>query len=145
MAPIALAVHPDDPDVVWVGTVAGAYRTVDGGDSWHLMADLPSMPIYALAVSPDGSTQYAGGEAASVWRSRDGGQTWSSVELADLVGGVLSLAVGYDGTIYAGTAGSGTWVSRDRASTVGRSAATGRSREPPSQVIRGGTPKRGAA
>lgn len=76
LTPLALAVHPTNPDVAWVGTALGGYRTSDGGRTWHRIAGLPETYVYALAVTPDGRTLYAGGEASGVWRSDDGGGTW---------------------------------------------------------------------
>jgi len=109
LAPLTVAVHPNNPDVAWVGTMAGGYHTADGGHSWQPMAGLPSVPIYALAVMPDGRTLYAGGEATGIWRSDDGGQTWRASQAAGGAGTVLSLAVMPDGKVLAGTAGQGVW------------------------------------
>ena len=50
LTPLALALHPRDAAIAWVGTAAGSYRTVDAGQSWQSMAELPREPVYALAV-----------------------------------------------------------------------------------------------
>jgi 7,8-dihydropterin-6-yl-methyl-4-(beta-D-ribofuranosyl)aminobenzene 5'-phosphate synthase len=113
LAPLAIAVHPVNPDLAWVGTMVGGYRTSDGGLNWQQMADLPPVPLYTLAVTPDGRTLYAGGEATGIWRSDDGGQTWRMSQVADGPDTVLSLAVTPDGRVLAGTAGQGVWYSRD--------------------------------
>jgi photosystem II stability/assembly factor-like uncharacterized protein len=40
----ALAIHPDDANMVLVGTNLGeVYQTVDGGESWELQAELPDL------------------------------------------------------------------------------------------------------
>jgi len=111
LAPLAIAVHPNNPDAAWVGTMAGGFCTADGGQSWQPMAGLPSVPIYALAVMPDGQALYAGGEAMGVWRSDDGGQTWRASQAAGGPGTILSLAVTPDEEVLAGTAGQGVWRS----------------------------------
>jgi 7,8-dihydropterin-6-yl-methyl-4-(beta-D-ribofuranosyl)aminobenzene 5'-phosphate synthase len=115
LAPLAVAVHPRDPDLAWVGTVLGGYLTVDGGHSWLPMAGLPSAPIYSLAVAPDGRTLFAGGEATGVGRSDDGGRTWQLSPSADGPRTILALAVMPNGGVLAGTAGQGLWNSPDGA------------------------------
>ena len=83
LVPLAIAAHPDNPDMAWVGTMVGGYRTTDGGRSWQPMAGLPAVPIYTLAVTSDGHSLYAGGETTAIWRSDDGGRTWGASQSAD--------------------------------------------------------------
>jgi 7,8-dihydropterin-6-yl-methyl-4-(beta-D-ribofuranosyl)aminobenzene 5'-phosphate synthase len=113
LAPLVIAVHPVNPDVAWVGTIVGGYRTSDGGLTWQQMADLPPVPLYALAVTPDGRTLYAGGEATGIWRSDDEGRTWGVSQRTGGPDTVLSLAITLDGGVLAGAAGQGVWRSRD--------------------------------
>lgn len=111
--PLAIAVHPDNPDLAWLGTMVGGYRTADGGQSWQPMAGLPAVSIYTLAVTPDGRTLYAGGEATGIWHSGDGGQTWGESQPAEGLDTVLSLTLMPDGGVLAGTAGQGVWYGQD--------------------------------
>jgi len=113
IAPLSIAVHPEDPDLAWAGTVLGGYRTADGGQSWQPVADLPSVPLYALAVTPDGRTLYAGGAQTGVWRSDDGGQAWQLAQGDDGPQTILTLSPTPDGGVLAGTAGQGLWFSAD--------------------------------
>jgi 7,8-dihydropterin-6-yl-methyl-4-(beta-D-ribofuranosyl)aminobenzene 5'-phosphate synthase len=112
-APLAIAVHPEDPDLAWVGTVVGGYRTIDGGQSWKPVDRLPPVPIYTLVVTPDGRRVYAAGEAVGVWRSNDSGQTWEVSGAGAGPDTVLSLALTPDGRVLAGTAGQGVWHHED--------------------------------
>ncbi|MBN1657924.1 MAG: MBL fold metallo-hydrolase [Anaerolineae bacterium] len=112
-APLAVAVHPQDPHSAWVGTVGGGYRTVDGGQNWQPMAGLPNAPIYALAAAPDGRILYAAGEGRGIWHSQDGGQSWAVAGLAEIEVSTLSLAIHTEGALLAGTAGRGVWASHD--------------------------------
>lgn len=51
---ISIAVHPTNPDIVYVGTAQGGlYRTVDGGTTWiPLMDNAMSLAIGAIAIAP---------------------------------------------------------------------------------------------
>ena len=50
----AIAVHPTNPDIVYVGTAQGGlYRTLNGGTSWvPLMDSALTIAIGAVAISP---------------------------------------------------------------------------------------------
>lgn len=50
----AIAVHPTNPDIVYVGTAQGGlYRSTDGGTTWTTMMDSAlSLAIGAVAVAP---------------------------------------------------------------------------------------------
>lgn len=51
---IAIAVHPTNPDIVYVGTAnGGLYRTLNGGTTWTaLMDSADSLAIGAIAIAP---------------------------------------------------------------------------------------------
>jgi len=92
----AIAVQPDNPDVVYVGTGEGAvrnsisfgdgvYKTTDGGRSWTHLGLAASERFSRLAIHPTnanivlaaamGRAFGAGGERG-IYRSEDGGATW---------------------------------------------------------------------
>lgn len=54
----AIAVHPSDPDTVYVGTAqGGVYRSLNGGTSWTRIFDsAQSLAIGALALAPSDPT-----------------------------------------------------------------------------------------
>ena len=59
----AIAVHPTNPDIVYVGAAQGGlYRTLDGGNTWTpLMDAAATLAIGAVAISPsDPTTIYVG-------------------------------------------------------------------------------------
>jgi hypothetical protein len=51
---ISIAVHPENPNIAFVGTAQGGlYRTLDGGTTWKsMMDDAQSLAIGALAFAP---------------------------------------------------------------------------------------------
>jgi photosystem II stability/assembly factor-like uncharacterized protein len=78
----ALRVDPTDPAVIWAGTDAGLYRSVDGGARW---APVPSIAegrqIWSIAVDPtDNRNVYVGCQPGG-FRSTDGGETWTEMAI----------------------------------------------------------------
>lgn len=98
-------VHPDDPNVLWVGVLGqifgsnperGVYRSTDGGDTWQQVlsisddagiADLELDPfnprvLYAAAwrVERKPWTLIDGSDEGGLFRSTDGGDTWERLE-----------------------------------------------------------------
>jgi photosystem II stability/assembly factor-like uncharacterized protein len=74
----AIAVHPDDRDVVYAATDDGPYRSVNGGDSWE-RTDYPKggARVWSIIVHPaNPKVLYAGTSPIGIFRSEDGGDTW---------------------------------------------------------------------
>ena len=82
MSILAVAVHPQNPDVAYLGEMnSGIYKTLDGGKSW-LPANkgLRQTDIRALAIDPKNpDTIYAGVEFGGVWKSENGGDSWLNI------------------------------------------------------------------
>jgi photosystem II stability/assembly factor-like uncharacterized protein len=74
----AIAVHPGERRVLYVGTQDGPYRSTDAGDHWE-RADFPdrNRDVYAITYHPtQPNVMYAGTAPAAVYRSDDGGEHW---------------------------------------------------------------------
>ena len=85
--------HPDEPDVLWCGTIPGGlFRTDDRGDSWQLVEPLWNLPerkkwfgggydaagIHSIAVDPRGPGRLlVGVSCGGAWRTDDGGSSWT--------------------------------------------------------------------
>jgi photosystem II stability/assembly factor-like uncharacterized protein len=132
-----IAVHPDNRDLVFVGTPAGLYRSDDGAQSWQ---EVPGITIdfahltdadaqYAikhavvtcLLFDPfDSNVLYATVVPGAVWRSTDGGLTWQQS-----AGGMDPNEPLYEiiadsnrpGVLYASSDLSGVFLSTDGAQT----------------------------
>ena len=75
---MAITVHPLNPDVVFIGTQDGPYRSTDGGEGWRRLA-LPEsgLQVWSILIHPaDPRRMYAGTSPVGVFRSDDGGDTW---------------------------------------------------------------------
>jgi photosystem II stability/assembly factor-like uncharacterized protein len=90
-----LVIHPDNPKILYVGSVSGGvWKSTDGGVSWFpTMNDLITLNISALEMKPgDPNTLYAGtGEGflsidnlpgRGILKTTDGGNTWKRVHVA---------------------------------------------------------------
>jgi photosystem II stability/assembly factor-like uncharacterized protein len=74
----AITVHPDNPDIVFIGTTKGGYRSTDRGGRWQRLAlPDPAADVWSITVHPtDRRTIYAGFGPTGVYRSDDGGDHW---------------------------------------------------------------------
>ncbi|MDP2303809.1 MAG: glycosyl hydrolase [Ignavibacteria bacterium] len=94
-----LAIDPNNPFVVWIGTGEnnhqralgygnGVYKSIDGGKSWKNMGLKESRQIGKIVIDPrnsnnifvaaEGSVWGSGGERG-LYKSIDGGKTWKKV------------------------------------------------------------------
>jgi photosystem II stability/assembly factor-like uncharacterized protein len=85
-----IAFHPEDKDIMWIGTPAGGvWKTYDHGANWMpVSSDLPTQRVSHIAIDPnnpdilymasgdiDGSS-FSDGKALGVYKSTDGGLNW---------------------------------------------------------------------
>jgi photosystem II stability/assembly factor-like uncharacterized protein len=109
--------------IVYAGTLAGVFKSVDAGATWKLASQgLAAGGVIALAVAPsDPKTVYAAvgnGDQHVVFQSRNGGDSWSPTSgppLAEPPGRVLALAVSPRSPreVWAGTGSNGLFRSTD--------------------------------
>lgn len=89
-----IAVHPTDPDIVYIGASAGGiWKSIDGGTNWADMSgDLNLLTFGAIAIDPNNpNIVYAGtGESIAsfnevtfegdgLYKSTDGGISWTHI------------------------------------------------------------------
>jgi photosystem II stability/assembly factor-like uncharacterized protein len=109
----AIAVDPQQPKTVWVGTGEswtrnsvsigdGVYRSSDGGDSWEHLGLEKSERIARIAVDPKASAVvwvcatghlWSDNEERGVYKTTDGGKSWKRVLYVDAATGCSDLAV----------------------------------------------------
>ncbi|GAT32580.1 hypothetical protein TSACC_2979 [Terrimicrobium sacchariphilum] len=125
--PRALAVDPNDPQVVYLGIDGdpepgkmggGIFKSLDGGATWKQLTSQPTgRRMYnGLAVDPTDSNRVfwgACGNGGGVWRSNDGGESWEQVFRNEVF--VWNVVVATDGTIYC--SGEQLWRSKDQGKT----------------------------
>lgn len=73
----AIAIHPQHPEVVFVGTQRGVYRSQDSGDRWQRMHLPEGRIVWSLAFHPQNpQIMFLGTEGSDVYRSDDSGERW---------------------------------------------------------------------
>ncbi|MFC1526922.1 choice-of-anchor D domain-containing protein, partial [Candidatus Latescibacterota bacterium] len=110
-----LAVHPTDPDVVYMGVgnnATGLYKSMDGGMMWMVFPLFNGKYVRAIAVDPtDPNVMYvsATGPGAfvaemekGVYRTSDGGMNWEETGMSGSFTGMLLLDA-EAGRLYAST------------------------------------------
>ena len=68
----AMVVHPTNPDVIYVGTQDGPYRSVDGGDHWEKLG-FPdrNAVIWTISIHPTRhNILYCGTAPVTLYRSQ---------------------------------------------------------------------------
>ncbi len=105
--PVVLAVDPNDPGVVYAGTVlwrllteptfhSELYRTTDGGDTWvQKDIGLPEVFITGIVIDPRDSDVYVSLSPGGVFKSTDGGDTWQTLVAVEDGPGNLSIPIAY--------------------------------------------------
>lgn len=74
----ALAVHPGDSRILYLGSEQGLFRTEDGADNWHeVHPSLRGKQIWSILVHPaDPDLIVVGVCPAAIFRSADAGKSW---------------------------------------------------------------------
>ncbi|MFH1197645.1 MAG: T9SS type A sorting domain-containing protein [bacterium] len=137
----ALAVHPTDPNIVYIGAASGGiWKSTDGGSTWEDMGkELNSLTFGAIAIDPvNPQNVYAGGgewmryfnsttyDGRGLFKSTNGGNSWdlinddfgdrthfSSLEVSPGNSNIIfaTLASGYSFNMNPGN--EGVWKSTD--------------------------------
>lgn len=74
----AIAVHPQKPEIVYVGTQEGPYRSNDHGEHFEKV-NVPDhgLPVWSILFHPrDPDVIFAGYESNEIYRSENGGESW---------------------------------------------------------------------
>lgn len=109
----AVRVHPQNPDIIWVGTGEqnnrnssswgdGVYKSTDGGDTWTHMGLRDSKHISSMLLHPTNPDIVYVGALGHLWgenderglyKTTDGGQTWERILFVDSKTGVIDMVM----------------------------------------------------
>ena len=79
-----IAVHPRHPDIIFVGTQDGPFRSTDGGERWERLG-FPDRGTVSWTISVHPTRPkviYAGAAPVALYRSEDGGDNWHKLPQA---------------------------------------------------------------
>jgi photosystem II stability/assembly factor-like uncharacterized protein len=78
---VAIALHPTDPNILYVVTHEGPMKTHDGGRTWQkIFTGVSQSRVLAVGIDPaTPSTVYLGTKDDGVYGSYDGGRHWLSL------------------------------------------------------------------
>ena len=82
MAPSAqartIAIHPQNPKIIFAGTQRGVYRSKDQGDNWERMNLTEGRVVWSIKFHPnDPNVMFLGTEGSEVFKSEDAGENWT--------------------------------------------------------------------
>jgi photosystem II stability/assembly factor-like uncharacterized protein len=83
-----IAIHPENPQTVYVGTQDGPYRSLDGGDTWEQL-NFPDkgMVVWSIIFHPKNPrTLYLGAAPPAIYRSDNGGESWKRLPIVEPAG-----------------------------------------------------------
>lgn len=96
----AIAISPDESQLIFVGTGKGIFKSSDGGKTWTPLDAYRGLMIFALAFDEEGKL-FASVETFGMVASNDSGDSWESMQGIDLT--VLSIAAdSKNGYLYVG-------------------------------------------
>lgn len=95
----SIAIHPKNPDLIWVGTGegnprnshnagAGVFKSMDGGKSWQYMGLKETKLIHRVLLDPNDmniaylaalGSAWGPNKERGVYKTTDGGKTWSNI------------------------------------------------------------------
>jgi photosystem II stability/assembly factor-like uncharacterized protein len=74
---VSIALHPHNPNILYVATNDAVYKSRDGGESWEKFPSFSARRVTTVAIDPQlPATVYAGTMGDAVYKSPDGGQHW---------------------------------------------------------------------
>jgi photosystem II stability/assembly factor-like uncharacterized protein len=108
-----IAIDPNNPDVVWVGTGeanifrssnagCGVFKTTDGGKTWNVMGLENTFTIGRIRIHPKNSNivyvaatghEWTPNEDRGLFKTTDGGKTWTKILYVDENTGVYDLVL----------------------------------------------------
>lgn len=116
-----VAIDPNDPATIFVGTASGVVKSSDGGNNWNNLAGFVGGRVDALAIDPRNTGTIYAAANGDIFKSTDGGTKWISTNPSFQEYSTYALAIdpknpsvvyaatGYEGGLIKTTDGGNTW------------------------------------
>ena len=78
-APEAVAIHPTNTNIVFLGVASNIYQSTDGGDTWTSIYSFTGLGVNAIVISPDDPNLMLVSADKGFFRSIDGGANWTRI------------------------------------------------------------------
>jgi len=112
----AIALHPTNAQIIYVGAAKGLCKTTKGGkDNWPSMGLAHLSPRHIVLDPSNSDVIYTGTYEMGVYKSTDAAGSWQAVNAGIANGKIRGLAIDPTNgqTIYAGTDGGGVFKTTD--------------------------------
>jgi photosystem II stability/assembly factor-like uncharacterized protein len=81
----ALAIDPDDPNILYAGTSGGVFKTTNGGEIWtDANTGLPVSSVNCLAIDAVAPNTLYVGTSGGLFKSMDSGESWVNLTIPDV-------------------------------------------------------------
>lgn len=81
----AIAVDPEDADVVYIVSTAAVMKSTDGGNAWAVSLELSGEDaLSSIAIDPADGKRLLVADNGMLWASHDGGGTWTEMDMDGL-------------------------------------------------------------
>lgn len=116
----AVAINPDNHDVIYLSCGNGVLRSLDGGESWKIVTGWDFTEGQGIALDPNKTESVYAASAYGIWATDDGGETWREANNGFAKTYTQNVAVdrttadrvlaATDGGVYLSTDGANTWT-----------------------------------
>ncbi len=129
----AIAIHPHDHNIIYIGTTIGPYRSTDGGENWfEIVHGMESVYVVSISIDPQNPSILYAGTTGGMYKSIDGGDRWKEINKGLFEEGIdTAMALGVNaiaidpvetqnifiGTtqgLYVSTNGGGQWIPKNK-------------------------------
>lgn len=116
----SVAVDPEDPNVIYVGTWRLPWKTTDGGQTWKLCGNssvgmIDDSDIFSIAIDHSNRSVVYMSACSGIYRSENAGQSWTKIQGIPASSRRTQIIRQHplnSSVIYAGTT-QGLWMSSD--------------------------------